>query len=104
MQCNYFIVKKNRQCKNTAIKHLKKCQLHSKKKTMTKKQLGGSIIGDVPQSPFVITPSQLPPNPQQRSWYHHQAPIYQSFGDYVCIKREFLDNAKNLVNDIFKSK
>jgi len=103
MSCQYFIQKKNRYCLNKAMKNHSYCYSHAK---LSKKQSGGaaqqpSRINDQYISPYALISSELPPDPQQQSWYHYQAPVYQSFGDYVCIKKSFLNNAKDLLNEVF---
>lgn len=94
-QCTYIIPEKSRQCLNYSMHGQKYCGIHK-----SKVQFGGQSVEKPYVSPYVLVSSKLPPNPAQQSWYHHQAPIYQDFGDYVCIKKDFLVNAKNLVNDI----
>jgi hypothetical protein len=45
----------------------------------------------VPKNKNILISSKLPPAPAQaHSYYHHHAPFSQSFGDYVCVKKETL--------------
>jgi hypothetical protein len=128
MPCKYYIVTKRRYCRNQAQED-GYCSCHRilipkiqrpnepaqksvnklwQRSAKTLSQRGGGD-GSGPNSkpdaqyisPYAMIASKLPPNPQQQSWYHYQAPVYQSFGDYVCIKKSFIMNAKNLVNEIF---
>lgn len=94
-RCAYIIPLKGRQCLNHSLSNNKYCHKH---KNVI--QTGGAVKEKPYISPYVMISSQLPPNPAQQSWYHHQAPVYQSFGDYICIKKDFLLNAKNLINDV----
>ena len=102
MSCHYYLKKKGRYCLNkTGNNHY--CHLHQK---VHDKQSGGTLDGnnqsiDPYISPYALISSQLPVDPPQHSWYHYQAPVYQSFGDYVCIKKSFINNAKDLLNEVF---
>lgn len=98
-KCQHIIKKKNRQCLNYSLPHSIYCHIHQNGGQLDD-QNGGQLEDKPYISPYVLTSSQLPPNPNQQSWYHYQAPVYQSFGDYICIKKDFLINAKNLVTDV----
>ena len=115
--CHYFIKRKGRFCLNNSLNNQPYCYHHQGdavatpqkvsplpgSKTPSRRQKGGGKDEkDVYVSPYVLMSSQLPPNPEQQSWYHYQAPNYQSFGDYICIKRSFLNDSKNIINDIFR--
>ena len=93
MSCQYFIQNKNRSCLNNSEKNKQYCKLHKTiiQKQISKIQTGGQNKATDNQyiSPYALISSQLPPNPSQQSWYHYQAPVYQSFGDYICIKKVF---------------
>jgi hypothetical protein len=43
--------------------------------------------------------SALPPNPPYpgASYYGHKAPLYQNFGDYVCVRRDTLSEFGRLL-------
>lgn len=105
MSCQYFIRNKNRYCLNKSEKNKQYCKLHNTiiQKQSSKIQIGGHNKVNENQyvSPYVLISSQQAPNPPQQSWYHYQAPVYQSFGDYICIKKSFLNEARNIVHDIF---
>lgn len=108
--CMYFLEKKNRHCLNTTQNQY--CSKHHNiVNTMGKKshkvfiktdQLGGFNMNKNQYiSPYALISSESAPSSSQQSWYHYQAPIYQNFGDYVCIKKSFLTDTKNLFNDMF---
>ena len=97
MSCHYFLKKKGRYCLNKPTKNNLYCHSH---KNMLIKQSGGTLIennriDDRYISPYALISSELPPDPRQNSWYHYQAPVYQSFGDYVCIKKSFINSIKS---------
>ena len=101
MSCQYFIKNKNRKCRNKQVKGTHYCSIKTHK---LPQQHGGETSEPVDKqyiSPYAMIASELPPNPRQNSWYHYQAPVYQTFGDYVCIKKSFIMNAKNLLNEVF---
>ncbi len=98
MRCQYFLEKKNRYCCKKSLNDGKYCSIHQK---LSKIQNGGNINNNEFISPYALVSSQLAPDPAQQSWYHYQAPIYQSFGDYLCIKKSFINNARDLINDVF---
>ena len=107
-QCQYYINEKQRLCKVKTNPGENLCHIHKKK--VNKMQQDGGASGSSYNdgrvdsefiSPYAMVSSQLPPNPTQQSWYHYQAPNYQTFGDYVCIKKSFLREAKNLMNEVF---
>ena len=100
MSCHYFIESKKRRCLKRAIKGQIYCKFHEK---INNDQIGGNNGNKINQyvSPYVMISSQMPPDPAQQSWYHYQAPIYQSFGDYICIKKSFINETKNIINNIF---
>src|SRR5689334_6694049 len=97
MNCHQFLSHKNRYCLNKAKKGQSYCHQHLHRQSQ---QGGASSDIDPYISPYALIASKLPPNPTQQSWYHYQAPVYQTFGDYVCIKKSFLKNAKNLLNEV----
>ena len=104
--CKYYISNKKRFClKKSNMSSY--CKIHEKiiNKTETSNQLGAGSQLDVPQlvSPYMLTSSKLPVNPQQQSWYHYQAPVYQNFGDYVCIKKSYLNTTRDLLHDLLGS-
>jgi hypothetical protein len=47
--------------------------------------------------------SNLPPAPDQHSWYHHHAPFSQTFGDYVCLKKSTLKELGSFLQDTLSS-
>ena len=103
--CQYYINNKKRYCLKKSIKGKSYCTIHDqlKKKSESAKieQLGGTKqLPDEFKSPYMLMSSKLPPNPPQQSWYHYQAPVYQTFGDYVCIKKSFLNTTKEILHDI----
>jgi hypothetical protein len=48
--------------------------------------------------------TNLAPSPEEHSWHHHHAPFYQVFNNYVCIKKDTLEDMRNLLMEIFKPK
>jgi len=76
------------------------CHLHRNRHSLAIEQEGGND-GKIYSSPYMLTPSNNAPNPEQQSWYHYNAPIYQTFGDYVCIKKSYIDNMRGLVHELF---
>ncbi len=127
--CQYYLTDKNRYCRNSVISKQKLCHCHSKNnvksqiksqiksqkqvggqsqnQTKSKKQIGGQSQDKNNDyvSPYSIISSQLPANSTNElgaSWYHHQAPTYQNIGDYVCIRKSFLNETRNLINDVFQ--
>jgi hypothetical protein len=48
--------------------------------------------------------NNLSPSPEEHSWHHHHAPFYQVFNNYVCIKKDTLEDMRNLLMEIFKPK
>lgn len=111
MSCKYYINSKNRRCLNPPMRGKSYCHSHKlkikrdKEKSKKEQIAGGNVMGsslDDPYiSPYALVSSQLAPNPPQQSWYHYQAPVYQTFGDYVCIKKSFLNNARALMKEVF---
>jgi flagellar biosynthesis GTPase FlhF len=67
------------------------------------RQLPEKIIAmqKVPESKYHLISSTLPPNPESSSWYHHTAPFSQNFGDYVCLKKETLNELGTFMRDAF---
>jgi len=53
----------------------------------------------LPKSKYGLVASMLPPAPEEHSWYHHHAPFYQNFGDYVCLKRDTLKELGSFLHD-----
>jgi len=53
----------------------------------------------IPKSKYQLISSKLPPNPEEHSWYHHHAPFSQNFGDYVCLKRNTLNEMGTFLRD-----
>lgn len=43
----------------------------------------------------------MSPAPETHSWYHHHAPFAQTFGDYVCIKKDNLNDIANFLKLMF---
>lgn len=97
--CKHYLITQKRQCKNNCFGKSKYCHIHSQRS-----QKGGdpNSTGSY-TSPYLLQSSSLAPKPTSvtNSWYHHHAPDYQQFGDYICIKKDFLISAKKLVTDIF---
>lgn len=69
-------------------------QLLTKAKNVKFKPKKGAVDtaapANIPSSKYNLISSNLPPNPEGHSWYHHHAPFSQSFGDYVCLKKSVL--------------
>jgi len=54
----------------------------------------------LPKNKNILIGSKLPPAPSQaHSYYHHHAPFSQSFGDYVCVKKETLRDLGMFIRD-----
>ena len=53
----------------------------------------------LPKSKYNLISSVLPPAPEEHSWYHHHAPFSQTFGDYVCLKRDTLKELGAFLHD-----
>ncbi len=107
--CQHYLINKQRYCKNKALKGSKMCHTHTPKKTKSKSltQRGGNTNSrqETPYiSPYALTASKLPVNSVQElnaPWYHYQAPTYQTVGDYVCIKKSYLADTRNLLTDLW---
>lgn len=54
---------------------------------------------ELPQSKYMLISSALPPAPEEHSWNHHHAPFAQTFGDYVCLKRDTLRELGGFLRD-----
>jgi len=68
-------------------------------KTQKVDKQGQIIKGKLPKSKYHLISSELPPNPDQHSWYHHHAPFSQNFGDYVCLKKSTLKELGTFLKD-----
>jgi hypothetical protein len=112
MTCQHYLINKQRYCKNKALKGSKVCHTHTKKTGSAKHQKRSSQVGgatnsrqEIPYiSPYALTASKLPVNSVQElnaPWYHYQAPTYQTVGDYVCIKKSYLADTRNLLTDLW---
>ena len=104
--CQFFINSKNRNCLKKHIKNEIYCKIHKKLvdeiKNNEDNQTGGGNGQAIDEfrSPYSLVSSKLAPNSRHQSWYHYQAPAYQNFGDYVCIKKSYLNTTRNLLHDI----
>lgn len=41
------------------------------------------------------------PSPEEHSWAHHHAPLYQVFNNYVCLKRDALGEFRDFFFELF---
>lgn len=46
----------------------------------------------------------LAPAPEFHSYYHHHAPFSQVFGDYVCLKKDNLNDLATFLKTMFQEK
>lgn len=94
MKCKY-INDKNKQCNNKSISSkIYFCKRHFNK------LMNGGALDDFRPSVEMLQPSELPLPETHHSYYSSQAPAYQLFGNYVCIKKSFLTNIRNLLLNI----
>ena len=66
-------------------------------------KLAGRRKGDksILDSDVSLFESTNPVAPAQHSWWHHHAPMYQKFGDYLCVKRSTLREMGGLLTEAF---
>jgi len=52
--------------------------------------------------PFDLTSSKHSPDPKKgETWYHHHAPLSQTFGDYICVKKSTMKELGQLFRQAF---
>lgn len=99
-QCAKYLKHKKRRCQNKT--KTKYCHLHVGRHAV---QSGGNAE-DLQEktneflSKYEIESLYSPPDPPQNSWYHYHAPITQRFGDYLCVKRSFLRDIGEVIDDL----